>query len=370
MEKTRGLACATRRFCFSCVLVLLAVFISAAPGLSAVEVETVPVGHPGNVADAGGYGSVGHSFQIGKYEVTAAQYTAFLNAVASTEDTYGLYSDQMGSNSKGCHIQRSEAGGQYTYSVAGDWANRPVNFVSWADAARFANWLHNGQPIGSQDENTTETGSYDLTPTQQYYANGDMPAYGHADYYPFRASLVSASRSDDATWVIPSADEWHKAAYYRNTGSTEEYFTYPTTSNDQPSNGLNDGGNSATYKDYFNDFPDTPDFTVGSPYWMTEVGAHSDSTSPSGTFDQGGNVTEWTSTPRGQYEFFIRGGCFENSGPDTLKSSFAGYLSPMSETQQVGFRLVYLPEPSLVLMMGVGLPLLVGRRSRARRSIR
>ncbi|KKL49256.1 hypothetical protein LCGC14_2317320, partial [marine sediment metagenome] len=47
-------------------------------------------------------------------------------------------------------------GGGYTYDFSGrpsgttaaDWENRPVNFVSWGDAARFANWLHNGQPTG------------------------------------------------------------------------------------------------------------------------------------------------------------------------------------------------------------------------------
>ena len=33
---------------------------------------------------------------------------------------------------------------------AADWANRPVNYVNFWDAARFANWLHNGQPVGPQ----------------------------------------------------------------------------------------------------------------------------------------------------------------------------------------------------------------------------
>ena len=38
-------------------------------------------------------GSVGYNYNIGKYEVTAGQYTEFLNAVART-DTYGLYNTQ------------------------------------------------------------------------------------------------------------------------------------------------------------------------------------------------------------------------------------------------------------------------------------
>lgn len=52
----------------------------------AVSIETVPVGNPGNA----GYAPVGYTYNIGKYEITAGQYTEFLNAVAAT-DTYGLY---------------------------------------------------------------------------------------------------------------------------------------------------------------------------------------------------------------------------------------------------------------------------------------
>ena len=37
-------------------------------------------------------------------------------------------------------------------------ANRPITYVSWFDAARFANWMTNGQGSGS-----TETSAYNLT---------------------------------------------------------------------------------------------------------------------------------------------------------------------------------------------------------------
>jgi len=38
-------------------------------------------------------------------------------------------------------LPQVQASGGYTYSVSSDYANRPVDFVSWGDAARFANWL-------------------------------------------------------------------------------------------------------------------------------------------------------------------------------------------------------------------------------------
>ena len=122
-----------------------------------LTIETVTVGNPGNAgewsgASHGGYGpdclcgAVSYAFDIGKYEVTAGQYAEFLNAVAA-EDPHGLYNVAM-AYSPGCRILRDGEEGGYTYSVMPIFVNRPVNLVSWGDAARFANWLHNGQPTG------------------------------------------------------------------------------------------------------------------------------------------------------------------------------------------------------------------------------
>ena len=48
-----------------------------------VIMETVPVGNPHNSKDKEtGYGAVAHEFAMGKYDVTVAQYAAFLNAKA------------------------------------------------------------------------------------------------------------------------------------------------------------------------------------------------------------------------------------------------------------------------------------------------
>ena len=58
-----------------------------------LAMSRVTVGNVGNVADANTgslYGAVPYFYQIGAYDVTGSQYTAFLNAVGST-DTYALY---------------------------------------------------------------------------------------------------------------------------------------------------------------------------------------------------------------------------------------------------------------------------------------
>ena len=103
----------------------------------------VIVGNPGNAHDThgDGYGGVDYVFDIGSYEVTAGQYTEFLNAVAAT-DTYGLYSPFMDSYPDGCQITQIGEPGSYTYDFSGrpsgteaDWIGRPVNLVSWGEAA-------------------------------------------------------------------------------------------------------------------------------------------------------------------------------------------------------------------------------------------
>ncbi len=97
-------------------------------GSGLTSLDFVTVGNAGN-ADRRPRATarVDHVYEIGKYEVTAGQYTEFLNAVAAT-DTYGLYNTNMWSNDYGCKIQRTGSSGSYTYSVAADWANRPVNY--------------------------------------------------------------------------------------------------------------------------------------------------------------------------------------------------------------------------------------------------
>ena len=129
-----------------------------------VTMDWVAVGNAGNAADSTGYGGVSDVYQISTYEVTAGQYTEFLNAVATT-DTHGLYNTSMNSSSYGCQITQNGASGSYTYDFSGrpsgteaDWANRPVNYVGWYDSLRFSNWLHNGQGAGD-----TEDGAYDMS---------------------------------------------------------------------------------------------------------------------------------------------------------------------------------------------------------------
>jgi len=310
------------------LLAVAAVCICTAGVSADVVIDTVTVGNPGNANDThgDGYGGVDYVYNIGTYEVTAGQYTAFLNAVADT-DTYGLYNTDMWSHGYGCKIERSGSSGSYVYSVAGDWADRPVNFVSWGDAARFSNWLHNGQPTGAQGLSTTEDGAY--------YLNGATSS----------AALMAVAREPDATWAIPTEDEWFKAAYHKNDGVTGNYFDYPTSNDSVPSNDLidPDPGNNANFYQ--------SGYTIGIPPWRTEVGEFENSDSPYGTFDQGGNVVEWNEAilygSRG-----MRGGSFL-SNVNGLRASGRNYDYPTIETGHIGFRVSQVPEPGTIVMLAL-----------------
>jgi formylglycine-generating enzyme required for sulfatase activity len=277
---------------------------------------------------------VAYEYRIGKYEVTAGQYCEFLNAVAKTEDKYGLHAGATG-------ITRNESNGQYTYSVPAEWANRPVSYVSWGDAARFANWLHNGQPTGEQNASTTEDGAYTL--------NGATGT----------AALCAVTRNPTARWAIPSEDEWYKAAYYNPATGT--YYDYPTSSDTLPDNDLIDpdpGNNANWYDDHYS--------VAGSiPYRRSEVGAFENSESPYGTFDQGGNVWEWNEAIVGDSRGIRGGGYFIGSGG--LRAVARPYVSPMSEFNVYGFRVAEVPEPGVMTILSLGSAALLKRRRRALR---
>jgi formylglycine-generating enzyme len=212
-------------------LALATLFCTAAA--PAATIEMVTVGNPGNAPDTRfngiPIGSVSYVYQIGKYEVTAGQYTEFLNAVAKA-DPNGLYNTDTATpvGFLGANIQRTGSSPNYSYSVAADWADRPVNYVSFWDAARFANWLHNVQPTGAQGPGTTEDGAY--------HDVGNQTLFG---------------RNAGAKFVIPTEDEWYKAAYHKKTaGLTASYFDCPTGTNLLPGNDITETtkpGNNMNY---------------------------------------------------------------------------------------------------------------------------
>jgi len=288
-----------------------------------ITIPTISIGNPSNAADpTTGYGSMAYTYNIGTTEVTNAQYTAFLNAVADS-DNHGLYNNAMSSPLSG--ISRSGLPGFYNYSVDPGRANHPVNYVSFWDTARFSNWLHNGQPTGSQNASTTEDGAYTLT-------SGGITAN-------------TVTRNAGALWAVTSEDEWYKAAYHQPAsqgGDSDNYWLYPTSSNTI----------TTAQANYFN--------LTGS---TAPVGSYA--ANFYGTFDMGGNVFEWNEAIILGALRGVRGGSAANDGSglraDVRYSNF-GIAS--DEADNIGFRVSQVPGPSSVALLGLG-GLIATRRRRS-----
>jgi sulfatase modifying factor 1 len=309
----------------------------------AVTIDWVTVGDPGNAADITGYGAVSEEFRIGKYEVTIAQYAAFLNAVAK-RDPYFLWNGLM-ADPLIAGISRSGSSGSFTYSVIGPSGttpaganspgDRPITMVSWFSAARFANWMHNGQ--GSGD---TETGAYMLNGV----TDGMAPA-----------------RNPGAEFYIPTENQWYKAAYYKGGGTDAGYWTFATQTDIIPSNFIGSAVNQANYREIggfgltYYSVTQSID-RVSNQNYLTNVGAFSGSPSAYGTFDQAGNVSEWNDLDGvASFRRGLRGGDWF-SRYEELQSSVR--REPIAsdtggDNNIFGFRLaspVPVPEPSTWMM--------------------
>jgi len=322
-----------------------------------VTVETVAVGDAGNAADARstpgafGYGAVDYRYRIGKFEVTIGQYAAFLNAVAQS-DPYGLYNTNMRADpssligylttsaAASSGIQRDGSSGSFSYTVIGPLgsvqipqataSNRPITFVSWFDAARFCNWMHNGATVGAD----TETGAYTLINGQ---TNGIAPA-----------------KNPGAKWWIPTENEWYKAAYFKGEGrgTNAGYWWYATQSDTVPGNLFFSGAtNNANVKSSGGgrSWYCVADLFLSAQNYLTDVGSFSNAPSSYGTFDQLGNVEEWNDLDGSSGS--IRGirGASWTYGNEYANASIRSTNTPSREdSSALGFRLAAAANPLVI----------------------
>lgn len=313
-----------------------------------IFIPMVAVGDPGNARDSRtGYGSVDSNFLMGKYDVTAEEYCAFLNAVASS-DPYGLYDPRMGTDASVACIRRYGTAGanNYSYQVISDGAHRekfPITYVSWFSAARFCNWLYHNQSRGAEDENTTEAGIYQL--------NGAMTADDITDDTIFQPS-------DNATFFLPSEDQWYKAAYHQKGTIKNRYWIFPTQSNTLPGNTIGSSFNEANIylaSNWWNKFSIGSSCYFSTPtYRITPVGSFTGTPNPYGTYDMGGNVSQWMTAATSSEDIsghpsissVIRGGDWDTEAHEQQKLSLthlylSGHrvvISPDTKNNLIGFR--------------------------------
>ena len=320
-------------------MAVLASAVSAQAGT--ISIATVPVGDAGNVADSFadssnplGQGQVNYNYNIGKYDVTLAQYTTFLNDVARS-DPYALYNTDLATDVNVAGISRSGASGSYSYSVIGDGA-RPVTYVCWFDAVRFVNWLANGQPTGAEGNGTTETGTYTIT--------GGGPNSGTVTVPDTAQRAAWAAGNSGVHWLLPDEDEWYKAAYYKSGGTKAGYWTYPTCSNTAPTSQAPPGGSNSANFDGNNGYALTQSPSLLSTVnYLTDVGAYANSPGPYGTYDMGGDVYQWsdwdwTTFSAGEP---LRGGSWWTYLSTYMASYYRASDIAVGEVDDIGFRVEY-----------------------------
>jgi sulfatase modifying factor 1 len=304
-----------------------------------ITIDWVTVGDPGNAADTTTYGAVADSFRIMKFEFQNSQYAAFLNAVdPNGTNPNSVYSANMGGNARGGISFTSDNASGSKYAIRPNMGDKPVNYVSWWDAARVANWLQNGQ--GSGD---TETGAYTLNNA----TSGTAPAV-----------------NSGATFYIPTEDQWYKAAFYKGGSTNAGYWDYATQSDSAPTavtadatTGIGSAGNTGN----FANFNRTADW--GSPSQngnVTTVGSNGGA-SAYGAFDMSGNVQEWTDlTGAADSSRMLRGGDWATDGQGAflLSSSNRSSFGASSSSDRIGFRLASpvatpIPEPGTWAAMAI-----------------
>jgi formylglycine-generating enzyme len=296
-------------------------------GANQFNMEFVPIGNPGNAADTTGNpnpaGAVSYNYSMGKFEVS--------------EDMINKYNAEYGT-ANGLAITKFTRG-----------PSKPTSSVSWNEAARFTNWLN------------TSKGGFATYKFTTVGVNDNIALWTPTDTLDYNPS--NPFRSLRANYVLPSMDEWYKAAYYDPT--TNSYYDYPTGSNAAPT--VVPGGTS----------PGTAVYGGGAVRDAADVN-NAGGLSPFGVMGLGGNIWEWQETEDdllNDSPLSLRGlrGGYYNTDASTLLSSTRFSGNPANEfgSAHIGFRVASLssaavPEPSSLLLSAVSLAL-GGSMNRRRR---
>jgi formylglycine-generating enzyme len=347
-----------RRLATAALVALMLVSLALSNAHAAPIIDWVTVGDAGNTADTTTYGAVNEDFRIMKYEWTNATYVEFLNAIdPQGTNPNAIYNSNMGSDARGAITNTGTTDGT-RYAFKTNMGDKPVDFVSWFDAARVSNWLHNGaQTYGTTNSSGTapqNIGAYTLGTA----TSGTAPAVNVG-----------------AQFYVPTEDQWYKAAFYKASGTNAGYWDYATQSDTAPT-AVNattvgtgtSGGVSPVTSGNFANFNLAADWNSQDGN-VTTVGTNGGA-SAYGAFDMSGNVYEWNDlTGAAGSSRGVRGGYWFNAAV-LLSSAVRGTPDPSNEFIGLGFRLaspVAVPEPSTWVMGAGGLACVAWRAVRRRK---
>lgn len=272
-------------------------------------------------------GSVAYPYEINQLEVTVKQYVAFLNTVdPAGRNQHKLYSDTESGAAwprfGQINFSAGAKSGRHYKLAAPEWADKPYGFANFLRSARFANSLYNGEILMTS---TAKQGAF-------VYETYRVRLSRQTEKGMYDMTKRAMTRSKKSGFVIPSQDEWIKAAYYDPAGAgTYSYWKYPT--NPGVFGSESEAPNQATLDPKSGDVtnaseqplaifhtPETDpptwcpsnqsseDCELVNPFDIPAKGyakayagslgtvGQAKTLGPWGTLDQGGNVVEWTDT--------------------------------------------------------------------------
>jgi hypothetical protein len=291
---------------------------------------------------------VDYEYRIMRTEVMQPQYVEFVRAFRpfwlSIEDRPGatVESGSPTDSSFSSHGINLLGG----FDVDPRYDNSAVT-ASWRNAARYANWLHNGAPTdeASLTWDTFHTGAYTFI-DESFGSN----IYGNP-----------VTRNEGARFWLPSLDELLKAAYYdpnRYGEGKEGYWPYPHSSSETPVVGPPGVGDVG---------PTDLDGDGTVAIWeRLASGLRPGTVSPWGLLDVLGTQEEWVETPYSS--FLIEGEEFPSSMRLLLGNGFAeidGWGSITATGIGFTFRLATIvPAPSAAIAIGLAGAVFAARRRR------
>jgi hypothetical protein len=348
-------------------LVLSAAYAVAQPAPDGYD--WVTIGAPGNAPYLGpdyplsptyGRGSVGYEFNIGRTEVTTAQWVEFYNAILARPDPLPFVaSNQFWWGTPvlwGGTRDFSYTGPGVKYRVRTDIADAgmlPTGGISWRTAAVLCNWLHNGK---STEASAFLSGAYDVS------------TFGPEISYPHFTDQVT--RSPGARYWIPSLDESLKASYYDPNHGGDGiggWWSRPNGSDTPLVYGLppSFGGDGTAQANAGFRLP-------GEIQNLIPLGAYPTVQSPWGLLDVAGGTAEWLEGIWGNSSEMYRmldGSSRGNEGGNYLDELVRwGSASPHSRIPSSGVRLAsVVPTPGSLFVLA-GSCVLLSKRKRRRPS--
>ncbi len=209
----------------------------------------VTIGDAGNKADKNGHGSVGYEYKISTHEVNLTEFAKAVEADSRVGNGNENY---------------------WNDGVRRVGEKGPASMVSWYEAAKYCNWMTSG--------------------------NAYKGAYGF-DKDGKLTSVMSRKEildSGSLYYVLPTEDEWYKAAYFRGPLGSDLWSLYANGTDEAPKAGK-EGSN-------YNNVLKEPNCT-----W--EIGG---ALEQNDTYNMMGNVWEWLEGDplASGGEGFFRGGSY------------------------------------------------------------